>query len=55
MAHAVASCDYSLVGTEGARAVGDGLAGAEWFRCSIPRKRLKELMRRKDGPRFATR
>jgi fatty acid desaturase len=27
-----------------------GLAGAEWYRSPIPRKRLKELMQRRDGP-----
>lgn len=27
-----------------------GLASAEWYQCAIPRKRLKELMVRRDGP-----
>ncbi len=27
-----------------------GLVGAEWYTCPIPRKRMKELMKRKNGP-----
>jgi fatty acid desaturase len=42
--------DYSLVGTESRLAVEKGLATAEWYACPIPRKRLKELMQRSDGP-----
>jgi fatty acid desaturase len=42
--------DYSLTGGESQRAVEHGLAGADWYRCAIPRKRLKELMQRRDGP-----
>ena len=42
--------DYSLVGSDGRLALEKGLAGAEWYRSSIPRKRLKELMQRRDGP-----
>ena len=42
--------DYSLIGRDGQLAVEKGLAGADWYRCPIPRKRLKELMQRKDGP-----
>jgi len=42
--------DYSLVGPEAARAVERGLAQAEWYRTPVPRKRMKELMRRRDGP-----
>jgi len=42
--------DYSLIGPDGRLAVENGLAGAEWYACPIPRKRLKELMKRKDGP-----
>jgi fatty acid desaturase len=40
---------YSLVGPEGAKAVETGLAGAEWFKSDVPRKRMKELMQRSDG------
>ena len=42
--------DYSLVGEDGRLAVDAGLAGAEWYVCPIPRKRMKELMQRSDGP-----
>ncbi|WP_395675462.1 fatty acid desaturase family protein [Inquilinus sp.] len=42
--------DYSLVGAEARRAVEAGLAGATWYAGPIPRKDLKELMRRSDGP-----
>jgi len=42
--------DYSLIGRDGRLAVDSGLAGAEWYACPIPRKRMKELMQRKDGP-----
>jgi fatty acid desaturase len=41
--------DYSLTGRDGQRAVEHGLAGADWYRAPISRKRLKELMQRKDG------
>ena len=47
---ASAARDYSLIGPDGRLAVESGLAGAEWYVCPIPRKRLKELMKRKDGP-----
>jgi fatty acid desaturase len=50
MAKSSAARDYSLVGKDGRLAVDSGLAGAEWYACPIPRKRLKELMRREDGP-----
>jgi fatty acid desaturase len=42
--------DYSLVGPEAAHAVDAGLSGADWYQCPIPRKRLKELMKRSDQP-----
>src|ERR1044071_7830526 len=42
--------DYRLAGPENKRAVERGLATATWYTCPIPRKRLKELMQRKDGP-----
>ncbi|WP_020394451.1 fatty acid desaturase family protein [Thiolinea disciformis] len=42
--------DYSLTGPENARAVECGLANATWYKTAIPRKRLKELMQRSDGP-----
>jgi fatty acid desaturase len=27
-----------------------GLASAQWYQCPMPRKRLKELMQRRDAP-----
>jgi fatty acid desaturase len=42
--------DYSLVGRNSRLAEERGLASAEWYLCPIPRKRLKELMQRRDGP-----
>jgi fatty acid desaturase len=42
--------DYSLVGRNAAWAVENGLATAEWYHTDIPRKRMKELMQRRDGP-----
>jgi fatty acid desaturase len=41
---------YSLAGPENQVAVAAGLAGADWFRSEVPRKRMKELMRRSDYP-----
>jgi len=42
--------DYSIVGPEKEKAIAKGLANARWYQCPIPRKRLKELMVRRDGP-----
>ena len=42
--------DYSLVGYETKLAEERGLAAAEWYAAPIPRKRLKELMQRRNGP-----
>ena len=50
MTEQISSRDYSLIGSENARAVSRGLASAEWYRSAIPRKRMKELMKRSDGP-----
>jgi fatty acid desaturase len=44
------SRDYSLIGLDGQRAKEAGLAGAQWYACPIPRKRMKELMKRSDQP-----
>ena len=41
---------YSLVGAEGPKAVEAGLTTGSWFRADLPRKRMKELMRRTDRP-----
>lgn len=50
MAVAVQKRDYSLTGPENLRALERGLASAEWYATPIPRKRMKELMQRRDGP-----
>ena len=41
---------YSLAGPENQAAVDAGLAGGSWFRSAVPRPRMKQLMRRSDGP-----
>ncbi len=47
---AVAGRDYSLSGPEGRHASEAGLASAQWYQAPVPRKRMKELMQRTDGP-----
>lgn len=42
--------DYSLVGPESQAARAKGLASGRWYACAVPRKDLKDLMRRSDGP-----
>lgn len=42
--------DYSLIGRDSKLAEEQGLASAEWYASPISRKRLKELMQRRDGP-----
>ena len=42
--------DYSLLGPDAARAVETGLAAAAWYHTDIPRKEMKALMQRSDGP-----
>lgn len=42
--------DYSLIGRNAADAVERGLASAEWYHTDVPRKTMKELMKRSDGP-----
>ncbi len=42
--------DYSLIGPNAQRAAEQGLVAAEWYHPDVPRKRMKELMRRTDGP-----
>ncbi len=42
--------DYSLIGRDTRLAEENGLASADWYACPIPRRRLKELMQRRDGP-----
>jgi fatty acid desaturase len=42
--------DYSLIGPSGALAAEQGLVAAEWYHTDVPRKRMKQLMRREDAP-----
>ncbi len=42
--------DYSLTGEESRRAVERGLSQAQWYRTDVSRKRMKELMHRRNGP-----
>ena len=42
--------NYSLVGEDARRAVEIGLASAEWYHSDVPRKVMRELMQRSDGP-----
>ena len=46
----MAKRDYSLLGTDGARAVETGLAAATWYHSEIPRRLVKDLMKRTDRP-----
>ncbi|MCU0800813.1 MAG: fatty acid desaturase family protein [Rhodobacteraceae bacterium] len=46
----MSSRNYSLLGPDGARAVETGLAAAEWYHTDVPRKVMKDLMARSDGP-----
>jgi fatty acid desaturase len=42
--------DYSLIGRDSKHAEEQGLASAQWYASPIPRRRLKELMQRRNGP-----
>jgi fatty acid desaturase len=42
--------DYGLLGRDSKIAEEMGLASAQWYQCPMPRKRLKELMQRRDAP-----
>jgi fatty acid desaturase len=42
--------DYSLTGPSAKHAIEAGLAAAEWYHTDVPRKVMKELMQRTDGP-----
>src|SRR5512146_617939 len=53
MTDAVMKRDYSLVGQETQAAIAKGLADAQWYKCPVSRKRLKELMQRSDWPAIA--
>ncbi|MEO1018580.1 MAG: fatty acid desaturase, partial [Pseudomonadota bacterium] len=42
--------DYSLTGSARQAAIESGLAGAQWYATPIPRKEMKALIQRRDGP-----
>ena len=42
--------DYGMLGRDAAEAVKAGLKSAEWYHTDVPRKDLKDLMKRSDGP-----
>jgi Na+-transporting NADH:ubiquinone oxidoreductase subunit F len=42
--------DYSLTGENADRAVELGLAEADWYQCPVPRKEMRKLLERRDGP-----
>ncbi len=42
--------NYDLTGPEGRHALAIGLASAEWYHSEVPRKTMKDLMQRRDGP-----
>ncbi len=42
--------DYSLLGDQAEAALQKGLTSAEWYHTDIPRKDMKELMKRSDHP-----
>ncbi len=50
MAIVVQKRDYSITGPESKRAQEKGLAMADWYTSPIPRPKLKELMKRRNGP-----
>lgn len=41
---------YSLEGEATEFAVANGLSAADWYRTAVPRKRMKQLMKRSDAP-----
>jgi len=42
--------DYSLTGQDTINVRESGLANADWYRTEVPRKVMRELMQRRDGP-----
>jgi fatty acid desaturase len=49
-ASGTAARDYSLTGPSSRHAIEAGLAAAEWYHTDVPRKVMKDLMQRTDGP-----
>jgi fatty acid desaturase len=50
MSTATVERDYGLLGPEGPAARSAGLAGAQWYKPPVERGRMKQLMKRRDGP-----
>ncbi len=46
----MAKRDYSLLGPDARRAVETGLAAAQWYHSTVPRRDMKALMQRTNGP-----
>ena len=42
--------DYSLIGRNARLGVETGLSAAEWYHTEVPRREMKALMQRRDGP-----
>ena len=42
--------DYSLTGKNASKSIELGLAEADWYQSSVPRKTMRKLLVRKDGP-----
>jgi Na+-transporting NADH:ubiquinone oxidoreductase subunit F len=42
--------EYSLTGSNAASRVAEGLAEADWYRCHVPRREMRNLLIRRDGP-----
>lgn len=42
--------DYSLAGVNANKAIEMGLAEADWYQCAVPRKTMRGLLDRRDGP-----
>jgi len=42
--------DYSLTGSDSKKAVEKGLAEADWYTCPVPRRKMRQLLARRDGP-----
>lgn len=50
MTNETAYPDYHVAGPSQAEAADKGLLSAQWYDCGIPRKQIKQLMKRRDGP-----
>ena len=42
--------DYSLVGAESQKVIDMGLTDAEWYQSPVPPEKIRELLKRKNGP-----